>query len=189
MFSRSKTIKSNKSGIDMVFVLTVFVLFVCCLLASVLAFASVYKRLGNDIGKRFDTATAQTLVLQKLRSYDDADISVGKSGDIAYLGFTDMIDGDKYITYIYAYGGELKELFVPYDAPFNADGGNTLLPAAMTVKSVVSMVKTVKKGDTVSYGRTFTAEKDGSTICFTITYDGVLTSSHYSLRGGKAVGV
>lgn len=166
MFSRSKTIKSNKSGIDMVFVLTVFVLFVCCLLASVLAFASVYKRLGNDIGKRFDTATAQTLVLQKLRSYDDADISVGKSGDIAYLGFTDMIDGDKYITYIYAYGGELKELFVPYDAPFNADGGNTLLPA-----------------------ESFTAEKDSNTICFTITYDGVLTSSHYSLRGGKAVSV
>lgn len=166
MFSRSKTIKSNKSGIDMVFVLTVFVLFVCCLLASVLAFASVYKRLGSDIGKRFDTATAQTLVLQKLRSYDDADISVGKSGDIAYLGFADTIDGEKYITYIYAYGGELKELFVPYDAPFNADGGNTLLPA-----------------------EGFTAEKDGSTICFTITYDGVLTSSHYSLRGGKAVGV
>ena len=76
-------------------------------MASVLAFASVYKRLGNDIGKRFDTATAQTLVLQKLRSYDDADISVGKSGDIAYLGFTDMIDGDKYITYIYAYGRKL----------------------------------------------------------------------------------
>ena len=116
-------------------------MFVCRLLASVLAFASVYKRLGNDIGKRFDTATAQTLVLQKLRSYDDADISVGRSGDIAYLGFTDMIDGDKYITYIYAYGGELYR----------------------------------RKGQQYD--------------CFTITYDGVLTSSHYSLRGGKAVGV
>ncbi len=150
----------------MVFVLTVFVLFVCCLLASVLAFARVYKRLGDDIGKRFDTATAQTLVLQKLRSYDDADISVGKSGDIAYLGFADMIDGESYMTYIYAYGGELKELFVPNDAPFSADSGNMLLPA-----------------------EDFTAETDGRTICFTVTCDGVSTSSHYSLRGGKAVGV
>lgn len=166
MLSRSKTIKSNRSGIDMVFVLTVFVLFVCCLLASVLAFARVYKRLGDDIGKRFDTATAQTLVLQKLRSYDDADISVGKSGDIAYLGFADMIDGESYMTYIYAYGGELKELFVPNDAPFSADSGNMLLPA-----------------------EDFTAETDGRTICFTVTCDGVSTSSHYSLRGGKAVGV
>lgn len=166
MLSRSKTIKSNRSGIDMVFVLTVFILFVCCLLASVLAFARVYKRLGDDIGKRFDTATAQTLVLQKLRSYDDADISVGKSGDIAYLGFADMIDGESYMTYIYAYGGELKELFVPNDAPFSADSGNMLLPA-----------------------EDFTAETDGRTICFTVTCDGVSTSSHYSLRGGKAVGV
>ena len=36
---------------------------------------------------------------------------------------------------------KLKEAFVP----------------VMTVKSVVSMVKSIKKGDTVSYGRTFTA--------------------------------
>ncbi len=164
--SRSKTIKANKSGIDMVFVLTVFVLFVCCLLASVLAFASVYKRLGDDIGKRFDTATAQTLILQKLRSYNDSDITVGKSGDTQYISFSDTIDGEKYITYIYAYGGELKELFVSYDAPFSEDGGNTLLPA-----------------------ENFTAETDGRTICFTVTCDGVTTSSHYSLHGGKAVGV
>ena len=47
----------------MIFVLTVFVLFVCCLLAAVLAFAKAYKHFGNEIEKRFDTATAQTLVL------------------------------------------------------------------------------------------------------------------------------
>ncbi|MBQ0083550.1 MAG: alanine racemase [Clostridiales bacterium] len=37
----------------------------------------------------------------------------------------------------------------------------------MTLKSVVSMVKTIHKGDTVSYGRTFTAEKD--TLVATVT--------------------
>ena len=98
--------------------------------------------------------------------YNDSDITVGKSGDTQYISFADTIDGEKYITYIYAYGGELKELFVPYDAPFSEDGGNTLLPA-----------------------ENFTAETDGRTICFTVTCDGVTTSSHYSLHGGKAVGV
>ncbi len=34
------------------------------------------------------------------------------------------------------------------------------LRPVMTFKSVVSMVKKIKKGDTLSYGRTFTAEKD-----------------------------
>lgn len=64
------------------------------------------------------------------------------------------LDGDKHIDMsrpgIILYGLtpsadlELKEDFIP----------------VMTVKSAVSMVKTVKKGDTVSYGRTFTAERD-----------------------------
>ena len=90
--SRSNTLKTNKSGVDMIFVLTVFVLFVCCLLAAVLAFAKAYKHFGSEIEKRFDTATAQTLVLQKLRSYDSGAVSAGKQGDTDYLGFSDTID-------------------------------------------------------------------------------------------------
>ena len=46
--SRSNTLKTNKSGVDMIFVLTVFVLFVCCLLAAVLAFAKAYKHFGSS---------------------------------------------------------------------------------------------------------------------------------------------
>ena len=146
----------------MIFVLTVFVLFVCCLLAAALAFAKVYKRFGDDIEKRFDTATAQTLVLQKLRSYDSGAISVGKQDDTEYIAFSDMIDGESYMTYIYAYSGELKELFTESSAPFVAENGNTLLPADK-----------------------FTAAADGNVISFEITCDGVLTTSHYSLRSGK----
>lgn len=40
----------------------------------------------------------------------------------------------------------------------------------MTVKSVVSMVKTIKKGDTVSYGRTFTATDDIKVATVTAGY-------------------
>ena len=124
--SRSNTLKTNKSGVDMIFVLTVFVLFVCCLLAAVLAFAKAYKHFGSEIEKRFDTATAQTLVLQKLRSYDSGAVSVGKQEDTDYLGFSDTIDGESYMTYIYCYDGELRELFVESSAPFIAENGNTL---------------------------------------------------------------
>ena len=116
----------------MIFVLTVFVLFVCCLLAAVLAFAKAYKHFGSEIEKRFDTATAQTLVLQKLRSYDSGAVSVGKQGDTDYLGFSDTIDGESYITYIYCYDGELRELFVESSAPFIAENGNTLFPVSYT---------------------------------------------------------
>ncbi len=40
----------------------------------------------------------------------------------------------------------------------------------MTVKSVVSMVKKIKAGDTVSYGRTFVAEKDMTVATVTAGY-------------------
>lgn len=40
----------------------------------------------------------------------------------------------------------------------------------MTLKSVISMVKTIKKGNTVSYGRTYTAEKDIKVATVTAGY-------------------
>lgn len=67
----------------------------------------------------------------------------------------------------------LKENFIP----------------VMTVKSVVSMVKKIKKGDTVSYGRTFTAEKE--MIIATVTagyadgYPRLLSNKGYVLINGK----
>ena len=116
----------------MIFVLTVFVLFVCCLLAAVLAFAKAYKHFGSEIEKRFDTATAQTLVLQKLRSYDSGAVSVGKQGDTDYLGFSDTIDGESYITYIYCYDG--NTLF-PADK-FTATADKNIISFAITCNGV-----------------------------------------------------
>lgn len=72
---------------------------------------------------------------------------------------------------------KLKEAFVP----------------VMTVKSVVSMVKTIKKGDTVSYGRTFTAEKEMKIATVTAGYaDGyprLLSNKGYVLINGKKANI
>lgn len=67
----------------------------------------------------------------------------------------------------------LKENFIP----------------VMTVKSVVSMVKKIKKGDTVSYGRTFTADREMKIATVTAGYaDGyprLLSNKGYVLINGK----
>lgn len=72
---------------------------------------------------------------------------------------------------------KLKEAFVP----------------VMTVKSVVSMVKTIKKGDTVSYGRTFTAENEMKIATVTAGYaDGyprLLSNKGYVLINGKRANI
>ncbi|MEE1239569.1 MAG: alanine racemase [Acutalibacteraceae bacterium] len=72
---------------------------------------------------------------------------------------------------------KLKEDFIP----------------VMTVKSVVSMVKTINKGDTVSYGRTFTAEKPMKIATVTAGYaDGyprLLSNKGYVLINGKKANI
>lgn len=160
--NRLKTVKSNKSGMDTIFVLTVFVLFVCCLLTTVLAFTKVYKHLGNSIEQRFDTATAQTLVLRKLMSYDCRAVEAGEDDGIQYFSFSDEFDGEEYTTYIYAYGGQLRELFMESKREFDPDDGDTLFPAD-----------------------SFSALIDGDTAVFTIEYNGSSNTTHYYLRSGK----
>lgn len=67
-----------------------------------------------------------------------------------------------------------------------------LIPV-MTLKSVVSMVKTIKKGDAVSYGRTFTAEKDMKIATVAAGYaDGyprALSNKAYVLINGKKANI
>lgn len=64
----------------------------------------------------------------------------------------------------------------------------SLMPV-MTFKAAVSMVKTISKGDTVSYGRTFKAKKDMKLATITAGYaDGIprlLSSKGYVIINGK----
>lgn len=67
-----------------------------------------------------------------------------------------------------------------------------LIPV-MELKSVVSLIKTIKKGDTVSYGRTFVADRDIVTATVPVGYaDGynrLLSSKGYVLIGGKKANI
>ncbi len=74
-----------------------------------------------------------------------------------------------------SYTDELKRDFIP----------------VMTLKSVVSMVKTIKSGNTISYGRTFKAEKDIRIATVSAGYgDGypraLSNKSYVIIRGKKA---
>ena len=68
--SRSNTLKTNKSGVDMIFVLTVFVLFVCCLLAAVLtslcaSLQAQQQRLAEKLIRLCDADTEAVLAAEQ----------------------------------------------------------------------------------------------------------------------------
>lgn len=74
-------------------------------------------------------------------------------------------------------------------SPSAADELKCDITPVMTLKSVVSMVKEIRKGDTVSYGKTFTAEKNIKIATVTAGYaDGYprqLSNKAYVLIKGK----
>lgn len=74
-------------------------------------------------------------------------------------------------------------------APSDSVSEKINLKPVMTLKSVVSMVKEIKKDDTVSYGRTFKAEKTIRTATVAAGYaDGyprLLSNDYYVLINGK----
>lgn len=67
--------------------------------------------------------------------------------------------------------------------------GKVELNPAMTLKTVVSMVKTLHKGDTVSYGQTVTLEKDTrvATVCigYADGYPRALSNKGYMMINGQ----
>lgn len=74
-------------------------------------------------------------------------------------------------------------------APSSDDNMQKGLTPVMTFKTVVSMVKTINKGDTVSYGRTFKAQKDMTVATLPVGYaDGyhrTLSNKGYVLINGQ----
>ncbi len=73
--------------------------------------------------------------------------------------------------------------------PSNELKGKVALTPAMTLKTVVSMVKTLHKGDTVSYGQTVTLEQDTrvATVCigYADGYPRALSNKGYMMINGK----
>ena len=74
-------------------------------------------------------------------------------------------------------------------SPSSASQFDIALKPVMTLKSVVSMVKTINAGDTVSYGRTFKAEKSMKIATIAAGYaDGyprLLSNNGYVIINGK----
>ena len=74
-------------------------------------------------------------------------------------------------------------------SPSKELAGKVALQPAMTLKTVVSMVKTMHKGDTISYGQTVTLQEDRkiATVCigYADGYPRALSSKGYMLVNGK----
>ena len=129
MNSGSSLQKNKKSKLDTIFVMMVFMLFICCLLLVTLAFAKVYKKSAERINNRFESGTAVSFVMRNLQSFDkENSIAVKSIDERQVLCLYESIDNAEYVTYIYENDGMLCELFLQENFPFIADNGEVMLP-------------------------------------------------------------
>ncbi|MBO5565138.1 MAG: DUF4860 domain-containing protein [Lachnospiraceae bacterium] len=123
--------KSSQHIIDILFVLGVLVLSVVLGLFLIGAGTGVYKNLlaKADANERLRTPIAY--VTQKVRGYGTAGaVKVDEIDGIPALALKTTIQDADYITYLYADGGNLKELFMPSDAAkMHASAGLAVTPA------------------------------------------------------------
>lgn len=121
-------LKRQKSIVDVIFMITVFGVFMLSALFVVLFGAKIYKRTAHDMSVNFNSRTALAYVTEKMHQHDrrggvEVTIDDGKP----VLKLTQFINSDEYCTYLYEYDGYLKELTAKGDVGLVKNAGKNII--------------------------------------------------------------
>ena len=116
--------------VDILFVLALFGVFAVSALALVTIGADVYQHTVEDMGVNYESRTAVSYIMEKVRQNDTADsIFLTDLENVPALCMLSEIDEETYCTYLYLYDGHLKELFMREGASL----GGQVLPAGTDI--------------------------------------------------------
>ncbi len=121
-------LKRQKSIVDVIFMITVFGVFMLSALFVVLFGAKIYKRTAHDMSVNFNSRTALAYVTEKVHQHDrrgGVDITIKDGKPV--LKLTQYINSDEYCTYLYEHGGYLKELTAKGDVGLVKSAGKEIL--------------------------------------------------------------
>ena len=132
--------------VDILFVLALFGVFAVSALALVTIGADVYQHTVEDMGVNYESRTAVSYIMEKVRQNDTGDsISLTSLEEIPALCMLSRIDGETYCTYLYLYDGHLKELFM-------RDGtslGGQVLPAGTDIMELQDFTLSYAEDDLI----------------------------------------
>ena len=110
--------------------LLLFAVFAVCVLSVLLTGAGIYRRLTERDQVAFDGRTAVRYVTTRVRQADRAEgLSLRQFEGLDALVVPEQIDGERYETWIYCYGGQLRELFIRSGTPAQPEDGGAVLAA------------------------------------------------------------
>lgn len=112
----------------MLFVVTLFSCFAISIIMITGMGAQVYQNIVDSMTDSFNTRTSFSYIINKVHQNDfNGAISVGKYEGQDALIISEEIDNITYCTYMYAYDGYLKEIFIRKDQSFDPAYGNNIL--------------------------------------------------------------
>lgn len=114
--------------VDVLFILTLFLVFALSSISVVGIGIQVYRSIISDMNSNYDSRTAIAYVTEKLREADASDaVAIGELDEQPALVLSQFVGETKYCTYLYAYDGNLCELFTSADSDLPASAGQSIL--------------------------------------------------------------
>ncbi|MBE5850129.1 MAG: DUF4860 domain-containing protein [Lachnospiraceae bacterium] len=118
--------KRNKSIVDFLFILALFGAFAITALFVVLFGARIYESTVNNMNSNYEKRTAMSYVTEKIRSHDYTDgVEIDETGST--LKLYQNAGDKKYVTYLFADDGYLKEFTTDEDYDFDYKAGTRIL--------------------------------------------------------------
>lgn len=105
--------EKQRHMIDKMFLILLFATFAICAFSLIMVGANVYSNTASAMNENYEKRIDISYVTEKIRQWDEQDrLSIGTFHNKQALIHTEMVNGRKYLTYIYQEKGALRELMV-----------------------------------------------------------------------------
>ncbi len=121
--------RQNKHIVDILFVIALMFMFAFSVLILIALGASVYRRNVEVMSQNYDSRISYAYITEKMRQSDNSGgISTGDISGIPAIIITESREnGPDTVTYLYVYGGSLRELMtVPDAGVLNPEAGQII---------------------------------------------------------------
>ena len=124
---RSNHSKTKK--IEFVFPVMIFFVFTLSALIVILFAAQIYQQTVADAAMNYNANTSLAYVREKIHQHDNGRIGTTTFDGCDAIVMREELGGETYATYIYAYDGMLRELFIKDEMAdsFSASSGQQIL--------------------------------------------------------------
>lgn len=120
--------KTNRHIIDILFVISLFAMFVLSAVFLISIGARIYSKTMSNMNANFDSRTAVAYINEKIRQSDAyGNIRIGDFDGCDSIIISSIVNKLEYITYIYEYDGSVRELTVRKDVTLSPEAGTRIL--------------------------------------------------------------